>query len=451
MQKLVIVLAALCALMLPDLKAQENVIDEVVWIVGDDAILRSEVEERYRDMQYEGQRINGDPYCVIPEEIAVQKLFLHQAKLDTVEMSESQVIQTVEARLNSFIANIGSKEKLEEYFNKPMSKIREEMSETVREMGTVQQMQQMLVKDVAVTPAEVRRYFAKLPEDSLPFIPTQVEVQIITLNPRVPQEEIDDIKTRLREFTDRIHSGETEFSTLAIMYSQDPVSARMGGELGFLGKGSLVPEYANVAFNLNDHSKVSKIVESEFGFHIIQLIEKRGDRINTRHILLKPQISQTEINDAMTHLDSLQIRMNEEDIAFEKMVPYVSHDKDTRNNGGIMVNQYTGTTRFEMGQLPQEIAKTIATMEVNDISAPFVYINERQAKEVVAIVKLKSRVEGHKANLSNDYQVLKQIVEEEKRSKVLHDWILKKQSETYISIREGWNKCDFKYDGWVKD
>ena len=452
MRKLTRVIGLVFLMVIPVLSvvAQDNVVDEVVWIVGDDAILKSEVEEQYRNLQYEGQKIDGDPYCVIPEQIAIQKLFLHQAKLDSISIPESQVIQQVEARMNYFIANIGSKEKLEEYFNKPLSQIREELTDMVREQGTVQEMQRHLVKDIKITPSEVRRYFSDLPIDSIPYIPTQVEVQIITINPKIPQQEIDNIKARLREYSDRVMKGEADFSTLAIMYSQDPGSARMGGELGFMGRGSLVPEYANVAFNLNDPKKVSKIVETEFGYHIIQLIEKRGDRINTRHILLKPEVAQKDIADAVSRLDSLKMDINAKKFTFEEAAQYISQDKDTRNNSGLMVNQESGTTKFEMRNLPQEIAKVVDGMAVGDISAPFTMINQKRGKEVVAIVKLKSRTEGHKANISDDYQALKSIVENAKQHELIQEWIKKKQKETYIRIKEGWRNCEFKYDGWVK-
>lgn len=433
------------------LSAQENVIDEVVWIVGDDAILKSQVEEQRIRMQYEGQRINGDPYCVIPEQIAIQKLFMHQAKIDSVEVPEAQVLQQVEARMNYFISQIGSKEKLEEYFNKPYSQIREEMADVVREQSTVQEMQRKLVGEIKLTPSEVRRFYSNLSSDSIPFIPAQVEVQIITMKPVIPQEEIDNIKSRLREYTERVNKGESEFSTLAILYSEDPASSRMGGELGFMGRAQLVPEYANVAFNLNDPKKVSKIVETEFGYHIIQLIEKRGDRINTRHILLKPKVADKDMNDALVRLDSLRTDIVSGKFKFDEAAMYVSQDKDTRNNSGLMVNEESGTTKFEMQELPQEIAKVVNEMEVNDISKPFVLINEKKGgQQVVAIVKLKSRTDGHKANMSEDYQALKSLVEQKRREELLDSWIRKKQRQTYIRIKDGWRNCEFQYDGWVQ-
>lgn len=429
------------------LHAQNNIIDEVVWVVGDEAILKSQVEEQYRSMQYDGQKIDGDPYCVIPEQIAIQKLFMHQAKLDSITVSDAQVFQEVERKLNYFIANIGSKEKVEEYF---MSELREEMAEMVREQGIVQEMQRQLVKDIKITPSEVRRFFSGLPSDSIPYIPTQVEVQIITINPKIPQQEIDNIKARLREYSERVTKGETEFSTLAILYSEDPGSARMGGELGFMGRAQLVPEYADVAFNLNDPKKVSKIVETEFGYHIIQLIEKRGDRINTRHILLKPKVSEKELNNSIVRLDSLRNDITSGKFKFEEAAQFLSQDKNTRNNQGLMVNSENGTTKFQMSELPQEIAKVVNTMNAGDISQPFIMMDQKKGKEVAVLVKLRSRVEGHKANMSDDYQALKAIVEQNRREDLIENWIRKKQKETYIRIKDGWRNCDFKYDGWIK-
>lgn len=252
---------------------QDNVIDEVVWVVGDEAILKSDVENERLNAQYEGRKFDGDPYCIIPEQLAIQKLFLHQAAIDSIEVSEQEIISDVERRTNWLIDQIGSKEKVEEYYNKTSTQIREMLRENIRDGKTVQKMQQQIVGDIKITPAEVRRYFKDLPQDSIPFIPTQVEVQIITMEPKIPQEEIERVKKTLRDYTERVTSGEIAFSTLARLYSEDEGSRRRGGELGFMGRAELVPEYANVAFNLQDPNKVSKIVESEFGFHIIQLIE----------------------------------------------------------------------------------------------------------------------------------------------------------------------------------
>lgn len=427
----------------------DNIADEVAWVVGDEPIYKSEIEEQYNQIQYERTQLNGDPYCVIPERMAIEKLFLHQAKIDTVEVQDAMVFQEADSRINYFITNLGSKEKVEEYFRRPIPQMREMLVEMIRNQYTIQEVQRNLTKDIKATPADVRRYYTSLSADSLPFIPKQVEVQIITLNPVIPQQEIDEVKSRLRDFANKVNNGESEFSTLAILYSEDG-SAMYGGELGFKGRGEFVPEFASVAFNLNDTKKVSKIVETEFGYHIIQLIEKRGDRVNCRHIVLRPKVSDKDLTAAVNRLDSLAKDIRAEKFSFEEAAQYVSQDKDSRNNKGIMVNERNeGSTRFEMADLPQEVSKVVDTLEVNQISEPFIMMNPKTNREVVAIVKLSNRIEGHKANMADDYQVLKNMYEQSQRQKIITDWVKKKQQNTYIRIEEGWRNCDFEYD-WVK-
>ncbi|MBR5803032.1 MAG: peptidylprolyl isomerase [Bacteroidaceae bacterium] len=440
----------LVALIAMQLKAQDNVIDEVVWVVGDEAILKSEVEQERIRAQYEGRRFDGDPYCVIPEELALQKLFLNQAAIDSIEASETDVMSQVDYEINRLVAQTGSVEKMEEYYKMSSMEIREEIRESSRRRLTMQMMQRELLKDVKVTPAEVRRYYKSLSSDSIPYIPTQVEVQLITIEPKIPEEEIDHVKARLREFTDRINSGETSFSTLARLYSEDKGSASQGGELGFMGKGQLVPEYANVAFNLNDPQKVSKIVESEFGFHIIQLIEKRGDRVNSRHILLKPKVAEEELMNALSRLDSIADDIRNNKFTFEDAAIRISSDKDTRMNKGLLPNSETGTSKFQMQELPQEIARAVNSMNVNEISKPFIMLNSK-GKEVCAIVKLKSRVKGHAATLTEDFQALTNVVLQIKQAEKIDKWIREKQKTTYVRINEKWRNCDFKYPGWIAD
>jgi peptidyl-prolyl cis-trans isomerase SurA len=437
------------------IQAQNNVIDEVIWVVGDDAILRSDVENLRLQMQLENQHFNGDPYCVIPEQMAVQKLYLHQAKLDSIEVGESQVFQSTEAWINYAIKQVGSKEKLEEYMEKPINAIREERRQVVREQSLVQSMQQKLVGKIKVTPSEVRTFYNRIPKDSLPFISTTVEVEIITLEPTIALEEIDEIKRKLREYTELVTSGQREFSTIARLYSEDIESAKRGGELGFLGKANLVPEFAAVAFELSDPKRVSRIVETEYGYHIIQLIEKRGDRINVRHILLRPRVTKEELATASLRLDSIRTDIVNGKFTFEEAATYISNDKDTRNNKGLMVNQpidsyseRSGTSRFEMSELPAEVGKAVSGMEIGDISQPFTMINSKQ-KELVAIVKLKSRIIGHKASLSEDYQALKEMLEQERQEQILSKWLAQKQKETYIRINENWKNCDFQTKGWI--
>lgn len=426
-----------------------NIAEEVVWVVGDEPIYKSQVEEQYSQMQYERVPIEGDPYCVIPEQLAINKLFLHQAEIDTIVVEESQVMQEVNARINYFIESLGTKEKVEEYFRKPLPEMRETLVEVMKNQYTVQRVQQELTKDVKATPADVRKYYDKLSKDSLPFVPMQVEAQIISIKPIIPQQEIDEVKSRLRDYAQRVNNGESEFSTLAILYSEDGSSAR-GGEIGFKGRTELLSEYASVAFNLTDPKKASKIVETEAGFHIIQLIEKRGDKINTRHILLKPKVSEKELTEGIERLDSLRTDLLANKFTFEDAAQYLSQDKDTRNNKGLMINSQTGTSRFEMAQLPQEVAKVVDKMNVGDISEPFIMIDPKTNREIVAIVKLKNRIEGHKANLRDDYEVLKQMYEAYAKNEIVSEWIKKKINSTYVYIEEGWRNCKFEHEGWLK-
>ncbi len=282
MNKRIQVILVLLVSLVPLGNAQNDslraIVDEVIWVVGDEAILKSDVESMRMQAAMEGVKWNGDPDCAIPEQIAVQKLFVHQADIDSIEVTDADVAQDVEQQINYWLEMVdGSRERLEEYKHQSITQMRNEMRDEFKNRQKVQKMKQKLVEDITVTPADVRRHFSNLPQDSLPFVPTEVEVQIICQTPRIEAEEINRVKDELREYTDRVNKGESSFQTLARLYSEDPGTARRGGELGLVGRGTLDPAFATVAFNLTDPKKISKIVESEFGFHIIQLIEKRGD------------------------------------------------------------------------------------------------------------------------------------------------------------------------------
>ena len=427
----------------------QGVIDEVIWVVGDEAILRSEVEEERLRAQYEGQQIPGDPYCVIPEQLAVQKLFLHQAELDSVEANESSVSHQVDMRLNYYISQIGSKEKMEEYFRKTSSEIREEMMTTVRNQMIIQQMQQKLTSDIKPTPAAIRRYYNSLPADSIPMMPAQVEVQILSFEPPVPAEETERVKSRLREFTERVQNGTADFGMLARLYSEDTESAKRGGELGFVGRGQLVSEFAEVAFNLNDPKRVSRIVQTEYGYHIIQLIEKKGERINCRHILLRPRISATDKVKAIERLDSIRQLITTDSLQFEQAVIRFSQDKNTVMNAGLMINPNTGSSRFEYQDLAPEIAKQIYSLNEGEVSQPFVMMDPAKNREVCAIVRVAKKTDVHRANLTDDFQAIKGMLETKLSADFIHEWILKKQKSTYIQISPEWQGCDFQYPNWL--
>ena len=429
--------------------AQNNVAEEVAWVIGDEPIFKSDIEEQYQQAIYERVAIDGNPYCVIPEQMALDKLFLDQARIDTVEVQASSISAEVENRINFFIANLGSKEKVEEYFRMPLPRLREKLNEVYSDQYCIQQVQNELTKNVKATPADVQKFYNSLSKDSLPYIPMQVEAQIITINPVIPQQEIDEVKARLRDYAQQVNSGEREFSTLAILYSQDKSTAVYGGETGFQSRSVLLPEYANAAFNLNDSKRVSNIVETDDGFHIIQLIEKRGDRVNTRHILLRPKVSDKDLTDALTRLDSVRSDIIAGKHTFEEMAMYISQDKDSRNNNGNMLNEKNHSSRFEMADLPAEVGKKVSLMKPGEISEPFVMINPKTRREQVAMVKLVKRVDGHKADLAEDYMIIKEMCEAAAKEQIIHDWVVQKQKSVYVYIEEGWRNCDFKYD-WLK-
>ena len=432
---------------------EHSVIDEVVWVVGDEPIMKSDVEQMRLQGEMEGMKWGGNPDCRIPEQIAVQKLFLHQAALDSIEVTESDIAQTVEQQINYWINSVGSREKLEEYQGKSLSQIRSDLHDDVKNSKMIQQMKRKIMSDVTVTPADVRRYFKNLPEDSIPFVPTEVEVEILVKKPRIPQSEINRVKDQLRSFTDRVTKGETSFSTLARLYSEDPGSARQGGEMDYAGRGTLDPAFASVAFNLTDPKKISKIVESEFGYHIIQLVDKRGDKVKVRHILLKPKVSAEDLNKALGRLDSIAADIKDGKFTFEAACSYLSEDKDTRNNHGLMAytDNQTGkiTSRFQMKDLPTEVASVVNTMKVGEISAPFKMVDHR-GKTVAAIIKLINRIDGHRAKITEDFQAMQEVVMQKESEKKLHDWVVNKIKNTYVRMNDRYKGCDFEYQGWIR-
>ena len=439
--------ALLAILPFCNVSAQDNVIDRVEWVVGDKAILRSDIEESIRYWLSTGRKFEGDPYCVVGEDLAIQQLFLHQAAIDSIEVDETMIMRKVDAQMDYVIQQIGSKEKLEEYFDKNSAEIREMYREQLYNMDMMEMMKSKLVGDIKVSPSLVRRYYESLPKDSLPFIQEQVEVQIITIEPEITEEEIERVKGELRDYTERIMSGETSFSTMALMYSEDPGSARRGGELDFMGRGELDPAFATVAFNLTDPGKISKIVESEYGFHIIQLMEKRGDRIKVRHILRKPERSADNIKKMLLRLDSISTDIMEGKFTFEEAAGAISDDKDTRNNYGIMYNRNTASAQFSFEELPADVARVVENLEVGELSQPFAWILDN-GKTVCAIAKLRSRTEAHLATINDDYETLSMMYKSELGNQRLQDWIKQKQQNTYVRINSDSRNCEFKYPHW---
>lgn len=432
---------------------EPSIIDEVIWVVGDEAILKSNVEAMRLQGEMEGMKWYGNPDCSIPEQIAVQKLFLHQAAIDSIEVTESEIISQVDQQINYWIQMAdGSREKVEEYRNQSIAEMRQELRDEFRDRQLIEKMKEKLVEGINVSPADVRNFFKDLPEDSIPYVPTEVEVQIVAMTPRVSPEEVNRVKDELRNYTDRVTRGETSFATLARLYSEDPGTARQGGELDYTGRGLLDPAFANVAFNLTDPNKISKIVETEYGYHIIQLIDKRGDKVKCRHILLKPKVTDEAIEQAKLRLDSIANDIRDAKFTFEDAATFISDDKDTKNNHGLMANTAEPgrlSSKFRMQDLPTEVARVVDTLKVDQISAPFQMVNNK-GKTVVVIAKLKSRTEGHRATITDDFQVMKNVVLAKRRQDYLLDWVKNKLKDTYVWMNERYRDCDFEYQGWIK-
>ena len=428
---------------------RQRLIDEVVASVGDDAILSSDIEYQYGQAMIEGVNFNGDMKCHILEQLLVQKMMLNQAKIDSVEVKDNEVMQQVDARLNYFTQQVGGQDKLEEYFKKPILQLRRDQMEAVRTQMITQKMQSSITKDVKITPSDVRKYYSRLGEDSIPYVSTQYEVEQIVVYPEIEQSEIDRIKERLRDFQRQVAEGR-DFATLAVLYSEDPGSASRGGDLGWYSKSGFVPEFSAVAFNMHEKGKVSKIVQTEFGYHIIQFIDRKGDRINCRHILLKPKVSTESRNKGIAFLDSVSAWINSGKLSFEEAASTFSMDKDSRSNGGLMVNPEDGTRKFQLGQIPAEIAKAIQNLQEGQFSKPFVMMDDKKGRETIRMVRLLKKHDPHKANVSDDYDMLKSMFEDQKRKEVLDSWIVNKQKELYVVISPDWRRCEFQYPGWVE-
>lgn len=429
--------------------SQSNVIDEVIAVIGDTPVLLSDVEMQYQQAVIQGADYQGDLKCHILEQLMIQNLLIEQAKLDSIEVSENMVIMQVDRMINEFINRAGSREKLEEWLNKPLYQIKNDQRVLVRNQMITQEMQRSITSGVKVTPAEIRAFYRTTNTDSLPMVPTQYEIQQIRINPEIDLEEIEAVKARLREFQRQVAEGR-DFATLAVLYSEDPGSAARGGELGFMSRAELVPEFAQVAFNMQEAGRVSKIVETEFGFHIIQLIERQGDRANVRHILLKPKPKPAAIEAARLKADSIANLIRNDSVSFEEATLLYSFDKDTKLTGGLMVNPQDNSTKFDIQMIPPAINRQLEKMDVGDISGAFLMMDERYGKDYYAIIKLKSRVEAHKANLTDDYQLIQTILENKKREELFKKWITDKQRDNYISINPKWSGCSFEFKGWIK-
>jgi peptidyl-prolyl cis-trans isomerase SurA len=428
--------------------AQDKIVDQIVAIVGQNIIMKSDIESMYMQQQAQGIVSDGDMKCEILEDFLVEKLLLAEAQLDTtIEVTDSQLNQNLDQRMQYFVQHLGTEKAVEEYFQKPIVQIKADLEEVLRNQSMTSQMQGKIIDKVQVTPAEVRYYFRNLPQNEVPIIEPQVEYAQITLVPPIELEEENRIKARLREFKKRVEEGESTFATLAVLYSEDG-SAANGGELGYTGRAQLDPAYASAAFNLKG-DRVSNVVKSEFGYHIVQLVDRRGDQVNTRHIILKPKPAPEAMEQAQQRLDSLANFIRDEKMTFEEAALRYSFDKNSRNSGGKAINPETMSTRWKTEELDPDVSKVLDVLKINEISDPFKTIDDKQ-RTVYKVVRLISRTKQHRANLQEDYQMLSDHYQAKKQEEAMNKWISEQQAKTYIRIDNTYTNCNFKFEGWVK-
>jgi peptidyl-prolyl cis-trans isomerase SurA len=430
-------MALLLVFVLPAATQAQELIDQIMATVGSQIVLKSEIEKQYVQMLAQG---GDDPEtrCMIFDQLILQKLLLNQAILDSVEVSDAQVEGELDRRMRFYIRQIGSEEELEAYFKTSIRQLKDELRDVIKDQLTVQTMQSRITKDVTVTPNEVRAYFESIPEDSLPYIDAELEIAQILRKPPVSDEEKREIRARLEEYRAKIAAGD-DFAVYAALYSQDPGSAKKGGELGLFERGTMVPEFEAAAFNLKP-GEMSQVIETKFGFHLLQLIERRGNQINVRHILLQPRTNDADLYKSVNYLDSLRQAINDGKITFEEAAQKYSDDEETRNSGGLLINQETGTTRLSPDKIDRALFFQIDSLPVGRISPPLLTVTG-DGKNAYRIVVVKTRTVPHKANLKDDYQKIQEVALSEKQNKTLSDWVEKKRKITYIKLNEDFSNC----------
>jgi len=428
--------------------AQDKVVDQIVAVVGSNPILKSDIETQAIQMQAQGETTQGDAKCEILEKLLEQKLLLAEAELDTlITVSDNQINQQMDRRMNYFIENIGSEKEVEAYFKKSINQLKAEMSETIREQLKTEQMQAKIIEKVTATPSEVRQFFRQLPAKEIPTIGSQMEYAQITVLPVITEKEDLEVKAKLRDFKKRVENGDN-FATLAIMYSEDPGSARNGGEMDYVGRAMLDQAFATEAFNLKPN-QVSKVVKSEFGYHIIQLIDRKGEKIKCRHILLRAKVDPAELERAKNRVDSIADFVRKGKMTWEQATYLYSSDKSTRNNGGLVTSQRTGSSKFEVTELDPDVSKEITEMNIGETSRPFLTIDDKQ-RQVYKVIKLINKTTAHQANIQEDYQTLSEMFLAKKKEEAYRKWISKQQAKTYIRIDDSYANCNFKLKSWKK-
>ena len=426
-------------------RAQEpQVIDRVVAVVGQNIILQSDIEAQYMQLRLQGgiQGSASSIRCEILEDLMFRKLMLNQAEMDSITVTDEQVNAEVDRLVRYFISQLGSQENLEKYYKKSMSEIKEELFRMRKDQMLEEQVQQAMLANVEVTPGEVRKCYYDIPHDSVPMVNSKYEIAHIVKKPAITLEQKLEVKDRLYKMRKRILDGE-RFSTLALLYSEDPGSAKKGGELGFHGRGEFAPEFEAAAFNLRD-GEISEVIETEFGFHIIQMIERRGEFVNVRHILLTVKVSPEALQEAYDELDSIAKLINNDSITFDEAVRKFSDEND-KISGGILVNPNTGSTLFDASELDQQVSFTINRMQVGELSEP-VPMKTDDNKDAYRLLYLKRKTAPHKANLKDDYTLIRDWAMQQKREEIINKWIANNSQKAYIKVIDDFKDCDFMFD-----
>jgi peptidyl-prolyl cis-trans isomerase SurA len=417
-----------------------NVVDQVIAVVGNEVVLLSDLEAQTQQMMAQTNLRGDELRCRVIDQLLLNKLLLHHAGVDSVTVSEDQVEQKISQNMAYYIQQVGSVEKLEQYYGKTLAELKDEFKPIIRDQLLIQQMQSKLTSSITASPADVKHFFDAIPEDSLPLINAEMEYAQILLKVPFSSDSKRAAREQLDALRQRIVSGE-DFSTLAILYSQDIESAKQGGELGFVNRGDLVPEFEAAAFKLNNTTDVSPIVESPFGFHIIQLIERRGERINCRHILIRAQVQPEDVTKTQSKADSIAGVIRSGSMNFEDAALQYSDDKDTKNNGGLVMNPATGSTRFESEVMEPLILFQLDKLQVGEITNP-IYATTREGDQIYRIIKLKSRTLPHRLNIRDDYQRLQELAQADKQNRTLEQWRNKKKGITYIRITDEIRTCE---------
>jgi len=451
MKKIVILLICLygvCA------HAQPYMLDQIVAIVGGKPVKQSDVESAYMDARSMGYLSKGDMKCEMFEQLLIRKLMMNQAEVDSLVVEPSEVELDLNRRLDYYIQYIGSLEEMENYFKKSIYEMKDDLRKRMFDEKLADKMQHEITSNVKITPSEVRSFYNRLPKDSIPLINGQAEVAQIVMYPPYSDEAISDVREKLLDMRRRIVAGESSFRAQAVLYSEDPGTSVNGGEMPFMSKAELDPDFAKAAWALKNSGDVSRIVESKFGFHIIQLIEKRGDQVKCRHILLKPKPNPEAIATVTGRLDTLVRRIRSEELNWNTAALYTSEDENTRFNGGLMINPNERSplfrsTLFEMDQLEKSDYNVVKNLKIGEISEPYESKDEK-GRIVYKIVKLKSLSDPHRANLKQDYNFLAEIALSEKMMKVIREWVDEKIESSYIYIDDSYKRCELSNNNWLR-